>query len=60
MKRLTIALTALIVVLLAVGPLALVWALNVLFGLALPYTIRTWAAAMIVGGLFAASGRNKP
>lgn len=34
------------------APLALLWALNTLFALAIPYTIKTWAAALIVGGLF--------
>lgn len=52
---------ALVVCVIAFGPLALIWALNVLFGLALPYTLKTWAAALILGGLFGcSSARSKP
>lgn len=41
-----IALVALLVV---VGPLALIWALNTLFPvLAIPFTIETWLAAFII------------
>lgn len=40
----------LIVVLLAVGPLLTIWALNTLFPvLAIPYTFWTWLAVIIVG-----------
>lgn len=36
--------------LMAIGPLALIWSLNTLFPvLAIPYTIWTWLAAMILG-----------
>ncbi len=41
---------ALIVFLVAVGPLLLLWSLNTLFPeLAIPYTIWTWLAALILG-----------
>ena len=41
----------LIVIVLIVGPLASIWALNTLFPvLAIPYTIQTWAAMLLVGG----------
>jgi hypothetical protein len=41
---------ALIVFLVAVGPLLLLWSLNTLFpALAIPYTIWTWLAALILG-----------
>ena len=43
----------LIVIVLIVGPLASIWALNTLFPvLAIPYTIQTWAAMLLVGGAF--------
>lgn len=43
------------------GPLALIWALNTLFGLGIEYTIKTWAAALIIGGMFSASAsRSSP
>ena len=44
---------ALIVIVLIVGPLASIWALNTLFPvLAIPYNIQTWAAMLLVGGAF--------
>ena len=44
---------ALIVALVIVGPLATIWALNTLFPvLAIPYTIETWFAVIIVASLF--------
>jgi hypothetical protein len=40
----------LMVVLVAAGPLLLIWALNTLFPvLAIPYTIWTWLAALVLG-----------
>lgn len=34
------------------GPLALIWSLNTLFGLGIAYTFKTWGAALILGGMF--------
>ena len=46
----------LVVIVLIVGPLASIWALNTLFRvLAIPYTLETWAAMALVGGLFRSS-----
>jgi hypothetical protein len=43
----------LIAIVIIVGPLLSIWSLNTLFPvLAIPYTIETWAAVMLVGGLF--------
>lgn len=40
---------ALIALLIVVGPLALIWALNTLFPvLAIPFTLETWLAAFVV------------
>ena len=51
---------ALIVIVLIVGPLASIWALNTLFPvLAIPYTIETWAAMLLVGGMFRSSFGTK-
>ena len=51
---------ALIVIVLIVGPLASIWALNTLFpALAIPYTLETWAAMALVGGLFRSSFSTK-
>jgi hypothetical protein len=44
---------ALLVAVIAVGPLLSIWALNTLFPvLAIPYTLETWAAMALVGGVF--------
>ena len=43
----------LIVIIVIVGPLLSIWALNTLFpALAIPYTLETWAAMALVGGVF--------
>jgi hypothetical protein len=36
-------------------PLAVIWSLNVLFGIGIPYSLKTWAASLILSGLFAAN-----
>jgi len=42
------------------GPLALIWSLNTLFALGIAYTFKTWAAALILGGMLTTSAsRNK-
>jgi hypothetical protein len=52
-KLLTVfGLIAMITVLVIAGPLLLIWALNTLFPvLAIPYTVWTWLAALIIGGV---------
>jgi len=45
-----IGIVVLIVALILAGPLAVIWALNTLFPvLAIPYTIWTWLAALVLG-----------
>lgn len=40
--------------LIAIGPLALIWSLNTLFPvLAIPYTLYTWLAAMVLAVILA-------
>ena len=54
----TSATTGLILILFAIllvilGPLATIWALNTLFpALAIPYSFDTWVAVLLVGGIF--------
>jgi ribosomal protein RSM22 (predicted rRNA methylase) len=49
-------LIALIVVLVAIGPLATIWALNTLFPvLAIAYSIETWVAVVIIGAALRAN-----
>ena len=43
------AVVALVVLLLAVGPLLVIWSVNTLFGLGIPYTFKTWLAMGILG-----------
>ena len=46
----------LIVFLVVVGPLLTIWALNTLFPvLAIPYTLDTWAAIVLIGGFLRAN-----
>ena len=50
----------LIVIIVIFGPLLSIWALNTLFPvLAIPYTLETWAAMALVGGLFRSSFGTK-
>ena len=38
---------------LAAGPLLIIWSMNTLFPvLSIPYTLETWAAAVLLGGVF--------
>jgi len=42
-----------VLVLIALGPLLTIWSLNTLFpALAIGYTLESWAAVIILGGLF--------
>ena len=46
----------LVVIVIIVGPLLSIWALNTLFPvLAIPYAFDTWLAVMLVGGMFRGS-----
>ena len=48
-----IAAVALIAFLVIIGPVLTIWALNTLFPVvAIPYTIETWLAVVIVASLF--------
>lgn len=43
---------ALIALVIVFGPLVSIWALNTLFpALAIPYTVQTWGAVIVLGGL---------
>ena len=45
-----ILIVVLVAVLFIAGPLMVIWSLNVLFpALAIPYTMTTWVAALILG-----------
>ena len=46
---------AIIILLIIFGPFLSIWAVNTLFGLTIPFTLKTWLAAIVLGGLV--SGR---
>ena len=48
----------LILALIVFGPLVLIWALNTLFTLGIPYTFKTWLASLIIGG-YLSNGSSK-
>jgi len=56
MKYLLIGL--LIISVIVFFPLLLIWALNALFTLGMPYTLKTWAASFIIGIYFASVKGN--
>ena len=55
-----ILIVALVIFVVVIGPIATIWALNTLFpALAIPFTVETWLATVIVGGLFKTSISRK-
>lgn len=47
---------AVIALLVIAGPIATIWALNTLFpSLAIPFTLETWAAVVLLGGALRAN-----
>ena len=51
-----VLLLLLVVALVILGPILTIWALNTLFPvLAIPYAIETWAAVVVLGGVFKSS-----
>ena len=55
-----ILIVALVIFIVIIGPIATIWALNTLFpALAIPFTVETWVAAVILGGVFKTSISRK-
>jgi hypothetical protein len=55
-----IAFVLLIILVIALGPLLGIWALNTLFPvLNIPYTLDTWAAAILIKGFFTVNVTKK-
>ena len=53
----TVVLVILLLVIILLGPIATIWALNALFPvLAIPYTLETWFATVIIGGIIRGDG----
>ena len=52
MMKLILPLIAIVVILVVIGPFLTIWAVNTLFPvLAIPYTMETWAAMILLGGV---------
>ncbi len=47
-----------VVALVAAAPCAIIWALNTLFALTIPFTFKTWLAALVLGGCVSSSTRR--
>ena len=59
MMKLILPLIAIVVILVVIGPFLTIWALNTVFPvLAIPYTMETWMAMILLGGLFKVSFRS--
>lgn len=55
MKEFLLAMLITVVVLAIIFiPLAFIWAINILFQLTIPYTLKTWAASLIISSLLSA------
>ena len=54
-----LALFALILLLIALGPLVTIWALNTLFGLKIAFTFWTWLAVLWLSAAFGAISYKK-
>lgn len=42
--------SVLVILMLILGPFLTIWAVNVLFGTAIPFTLKTWFASLILSG----------
>lgn len=45
-----IPLIALCLIFFLIGPFLLIWSMNTLFALSIPYTLKTWVAALLLAG----------
>lgn len=48
----------LLILFIVFAPLGIIWAINTLFSLSIPYSIKTWAAAAIMSYFFGKSHIN--
>jgi hypothetical protein len=54
-----ILIVLLVIALLIVCPLAVIWALNTLFLLSIPFSLKTWAAVVVLCMIFNNKSRSK-
>ena len=53
----TVGLMILLILLIILGPIVTIWSLNTLFPiLAIPYTLETWLATVVVAGIIRGDG----
>jgi len=53
----TVGLIILLILLIILGPIVTIWSLNTLFPvLAIPYTLETWIATVVVAGIIRGDG----
>lgn len=53
----TVGLIILLILLIILGPIVTIWSLNTLFPvLAIPYTLETWLATVVVAGIIRGDG----
>jgi hypothetical protein len=50
-----VGLIILVLLVMLLGPLAAIWALNTLFALSIAYTLKSWLAMMVVSFVFGKS-----
>ena len=47
------------IILIICGPCLSIWAVNTLFGLTIPFTLKTWFAALVLTGLVSGRANSK-
>lgn len=52
MESKDVIILAVVVILVGTAPLLIIWALNLLFGLTIPITLKTWFATFVLAGVF--------
>lgn len=51
----TLLIIILLLILIAIGPWFVIWALNTLFLLSIPFTLKTWAATLVLTVMIASN-----
>ena len=54
-----LSIIAVVIAVVLIGPILTIWSANTLFpALAIPYTLETWVAALILAGIFSQSTKG--
>ena len=54
-----IGIVVLVLLVIVFGPLGGIWAVNTLFGTDIPFTLKTWAAALVLTGIVSADRTSR-